>query len=134
MSAAEPMTHPENRDPHEREGPGRRETDWQRPGFWLSVMGFLLTIALVLLGAIWNKLDTMDAKYQAFAINSHGQDIEIEGLKADRKEINAYLREQNAYNFAMSKATTEMATTIRLRGLPTPTIPDPPNIPKLGGQ
>lgn len=121
----------DSEDRIERSGSGRRDTDWQRPGFWLSVMGFLLTIALVLLAAIWNKLDTMDAKYQAYAITSNGQGIEIKHLNDDRKEVHDYLRDQNAYNFAMSKSSTEMATTMKLRGLPSPNIPDPP---KLGGQ
>jgi len=75
-----------------RVGPGRRgtdrdrDTDWQRPGFWLSVMGFLLTIALVLLGAIWNKLDTMNSTMTAFAVSSAAQSRDIQALQDFKKE------------------------------------------------
>jgi len=38
---------------------------------------------------------------------------------------------QNAYNANVIKAMTEIATTMKNRGLPAPNVPDPP---RLGGQ
>lgn len=66
--------------------PGRRDTDWQKPGFWLSVMGFLLTVALVLLGAIWSKLDTMSTSMTAFAVSATAQGKDIQALQDFKKE------------------------------------------------
>ncbi len=46
-------------------------------------------------------------------------------------DARTFLRDQNDYNFNVNHVTTEMATTMKLRGLPAPTIPNPP---KFGGQ
>ncbi len=84
------MTEPEDHDQLERiersGSGGRRETDWQKPGFWLSVMGFLLTIALCLLAAIWNKLDAMNTTMVAFAVSSTAQGKDIQALQDFKKE------------------------------------------------
>ena len=54
---------------------------------------------------------------------------------AANRETSAILRtdeqNQNAYNANVIKALTEIITTMRNRGMPAPTAPDPP---KLGGQ
>jgi len=45
-------------------------SDWQKPGFWLSALGFLLTIALVLLSSIWNKVTSIEAGIAALNVDS----------------------------------------------------------------
>lgn len=52
-------------------------------------------------------------------------------MKRQQEITDTFLRDQNAYNFNVNKALTEIVTTMRLRGLPVPKVPEPP---KLGGQ
>jgi hypothetical protein len=79
---------------------GRREydkapSDWQKPGFWLSVLGFLLTIVLVVLSAIWNKLGTIEGSVQAAAVVSGSQAKELEFQKRELDEFKRLQRAQD---------------------------------------
>lgn len=77
----------EREDQIERSGPGRRENDWQTPRFWVSVLGLLLTIALVLLSAIWNRVSSIDSGVQQLAIASSGQAKDIAALQHELEEF-----------------------------------------------
>lgn len=115
---------------------------WQDPKTWMTLFGLLLTICgLLLTVTIWTATRMLEeikgvnasiAALDRSASNSftlQGRDIKY--LTDDQARTWAFLRDQNAYNFNMNKAMTEMVTTMRMRGLPVPNIPEPP---KLGGQ
>lgn len=83
----------EREDQIERNGPGRRENDWQTPRFWVSVLGLLLTVALVLLSAIWNRVSSIDSGVQALAITTNGQ---AKDIAAQQRELEEFKRNQKA--------------------------------------
>lgn len=117
-------------------------TAWQDPKTWMTLFGILLTICGLLLsvtifiaGRMLDQMTKMNANVSALTLTTSngfvGYDKDIKYLNIKLAEQSAFLRDQNAYNFNMNKVVTEMATTMRLRGLPVPNIPEPP---KLGGQ
>lgn len=96
----------------QRQGYGRRESDkapsdWQKPGFWLSVLGFLLTIVLVVLSAIWNKLGTIEGAVQAGAVVSGVQAKELETQRHDFEEFKRLQRAQDDLRDTYSTNTRE---------------------------
>lgn len=115
---------------------------WQDPKTWMTLFGLMLSACAILLTAtLWiaskmlEEIKTVNSNITNLTLSTSNsftaQGINIDNLKREQAEQRAYMRDQNAYNFNVNKAMTEMATTMRLRGLPTPNIPEPP---KLGGQ
>lgn len=117
-------------------------TGWQDVKTWMTAFGILLSLCGLLLGVatfvatrMLDQMKTMNANIISMdrstsnALTLQGRDIKY--LTDDQKRAWDFMRDQMAYNNGMYKAMTEMSTTMRLRGLPTPNIPDPP---KLGGQ
>lgn len=131
----------------ERQGYGRRETDrppsvWQDPKTWMALFGVLLTgCAILLTFTLWVATRMLDEikginssihRMELTTSNSFtAQGGEISQLIKQQNIESTFMREQNAYNFNVNKAMTEVVTTLRLKGLPVPTVPEPP---KLGGQ
>lgn len=120
----------------------RRDSAWADPKTWIAIISVLLTILIYVGSVISRQLTDMNnnqketnAHLQKMEVeqgktNTHNDD-EIAHLKDGVQRLRTGMDNQDAYNFGMNKAVTEMATTLRMRGLPTPQIPSPP---KLGGQ
>jgi|SRR6185503_1377649 len=115
---------------------------WQDPKTWmaafgilLSVCGLLLTLVLFIANKMLDEMKEMNKNIVSInqttsnALTAQSKDINY--LKDNQKIAWDFIRDQYAYNLNVNKSMTEITTTMRLRGLPTPNIPDPP---KLGGQ
>lgn len=115
--------------------PDRRESAWADPKTWISILGLLLTVLIFVGSVIASKLSDLSVTVHHMEIaqtqtNTHTADV-LGQLVEEKARNDRRFENQDAYNFAVNKAMTEMATTMKLRGLPTPPIPEPP---KLGGQ
>lgn len=122
-----------------RRSPGRRDDDkpsaWTDPRFWASILGILLTILIFFASQLIKQMDAIHADLKTLSDNqiraTTSQGTDISNLKDYRRETHDNFREQTAYNLGMSKSMTEITTTLKLHGVPTPNVPDPP---KFGGQ
>lgn len=124
-----------------RSGEDRREESsskpsvWQNPGLWVSILGLLLSVCVLIGSFISKQLSDLHADLQRLndtqirTFTEQGKDIGF--LKDAQRGIHDDMRDQNAYNLNMATKMTEIVTTMRQRGLPAPNVPDPP---KLGGQ
>lgn len=142
MGDEEPVRvrHRHNRtgDPSDSDySPQRRQSAWSDPRTWMTLFGLMLTIcALLLTATIWvasrmldeiGKVNTNITTLTLNTSNSFTQyGIEIKQLAKEQDEERAYRRDQIDYNFNVNKCLTEMATTLRERGLPVPNVPQPP--------
>lgn len=126
-----------------RRSSGRRSEDkpsaWTDPRFWVtilgSILGLVLTSSLFLASLLLKQMDAIHTDIK------HISDTQIQVTTAqggDIAHLNTYqtqtqnnFREQTAYNLGMSKSMTEITTTLKLRGIQPPPVPDPP---KFGGQ
>lgn len=124
---------------NEREGPPDRRSVWTDPRTWMTVFGLGLTACSLLLAAtVWigdkmlTEMKQVNANITDLKLTTSNaftlQGSDINHLKDDQKEIRAALREQNAYNLAMNGFGREIVTTLRLRGVQTPNVPDPPKL------
>lgn len=97
----------------QRQGYGRREgdkgpSDWQKPGFWLSALGFLLTIALVLLSSIWNKVSSIEAGIAALNVDSGKQAAKLEFQQVQVNEVKARADMLEARIIVLEKANARL--------------------------
>jgi len=95
-------------------------------GFWLLGDGIPLTIALSCLCHL-EKAGHDGRELSAYAIISNGQGIGDQESDHNQRCVCLPAR-PDAYNFAMSKASTEMLRRMKLRGLPAPNIPTHPKL------
>jgi len=123
-----------------RQGYGRRETDkppgvWQDPKTWMTAFGLLLTLTLWISTRVLDEIKTINSNITTLNLTTAktltAQDSEIKHLTKQQDLESAFIRDQNAYNNNVVKTLTEIVTTMKLRGFPTPNVPEPP---KLGGQ
>ena len=122
-----------------RRSRGRRDGDkpsaWTDPRFWASILGILLTVLIFFASQLIKQMDAIHTDLKTLSDNqiraTTSQGSDIENLKAYRAETHDNFREQTAYNLGMSKSMTEITTTLKMRGVPVPSVPDPP---KFGGQ
>lgn len=122
-----------------RRGQGRRNEDkpsaWTDPRFWVTILGLLLTVLIFVASLLLKQMDAIHAELKTLSDNqiraTTSQGSDIGNLKDYRTETQNNFREQTAYNLGMSKSMTEITTTLKLRGVSVPNVPDPP---KFGGQ
>lgn len=122
--------------------PDRRDSAWADPKTWISILGLLLTILILVGGVIANQLRALNAAQSELnasvhhmeltqaQTNTHNADLIGQLVEAQARNDRKF-ENQDAYNFGVNKTITEVVTTMKLKGLPTPAIPEPP---KLGGQ
>jgi len=141
---AEPHQHRREGDPEGQYVSSERAkpSAWSDPRTWMTLFGLMLTVCgLLLTATIWiasrmleeiKSVNNNIANLTLTTSNSFtSQGSDIRHLTEEQSQTRASLRDQNAYNFNMHGAVVEMATTLKMRGIPAPAIPDPP---KLGGQ
>jgi hypothetical protein len=118
---------------------GDKQSAWADPRFWAtvlgSILGLVLTAFIFLANLLLRQMDTIhtDIKHisdtQIQVTTSQGG--AIDNLKDYKTQTSDNFREQTAYNLGMSGAMREITTTLKLKGIQTPNVPDPP---KFGGQ
>lgn len=117
--------------------PDRRDSAWADPKTWISILGLLLTILILVGSVIASQLRELNASMHHMEVtqaqtNTHNADLIGQLIEAQARNDRKF-ENQDAYNFGVNKAMTEMSTTMRLKGLPTPAIPEPPKLGS-GGQ
>lgn len=84
--------------------PDRRESAWQDPRTWVSVLGILLTIALAILGFIASQLASINQSVQstrdAVLIVTTRQEADNKSLTERVQKLeNAMVAQEKGFNF-----------------------------------
>lgn len=122
---------------------------WKNPPFWVALcLGPVLSYFAAQMATnrtielkqaeygatskyLSHQLDLMETAFNGLSARIDAKLGEIGETKAKTDALVAFARDQEAYNTNVVKFMTEITTTMRLKGLPTPKIPEPPRAPEL---
>lgn len=111
----------------DRDGPGRRESDkpspWQNPGLWVSILGFLLSLCVVVGSMVNSQLRDLHSDMTNLTISTTKtntqqaeqiRELQEKIAKIETKQATDETN-QTAYNYDLSKSLTVIKTKMETK-------------------